>query len=104
MQGQFSRAERLLTRPFPLGPPKTTKPILSMNGSMSQPPLSGKGKGKEKETPLSNPMTMPRLPMDAAAMISIPEDINADVTRLVDVSVACRYLAAQCQVRTGTYM
>jgi hypothetical protein len=31
-------------------------------------------------------------------MIEVPEELQERVSRLVDMSVACRYLAAQCQV------
>jgi len=43
-------------------------------------------------------MSMPRLPMGPGGMIEVPEDMQDGVSRLVDMSVACRYLAAQCQV------
>jgi hypothetical protein len=36
--------------------------------------------------------------MGPGGMIEIPEDMEGGVSRLVDMSVACRYLAAQCQV------
>ncbi|KAH7884628.1 hypothetical protein F5I97DRAFT_1938027 [Phlebopus sp. FC_14] len=52
MTHEYSRAERLLTRPFP---------------------------------------------------ILLPEEPQESVSKLVDLSVACRYLAAQCQVRQGNW-
>lgn len=44
-------------------------------------------------------LSMPRLPMGPGGMIELPEDMQDRVSRLVDMSVACRYLAALCQVR-----
>lgn len=81
MTHQYSRAERLLTRPFPTPPPKH----------------SPKGKGRERDA--SQPLTTGvRLPMGPVGMIEVPEELQESVSRLVDLSVACRYLAAQCQV------
>nr|GAT60873.1 predicted protein [Mycena chlorophos] len=84
MTHQYSRAERLLTRPFPTTPPKRPSPLT--NGHI--------GKGKEREIP------MQRLPL---GLVDVSEDMQRDVSRLVDMSVACRYLAAQCQVRQGNW-
>ncbi|KAI6035689.1 cell division control protein 16 [Pisolithus marmoratus] len=77
---QYSRAERLLTRPFPVVVPN--------------------GKGKEIEAQAGS---MPRLPMGPAGLVKLPEELHPSVSRLVDMSVACRYLAAQCQVRQGNW-
>jgi anaphase-promoting complex subunit 6 len=41
--------------------------------------------------------------MGPGGMIAIPEDMLDGVSRLVDMSVACRYLAAQCMVRQGNW-
>ncbi|TFK75155.1 TPR-like protein [Pluteus cervinus] len=101
MTHQYSRAERLLTRPFPTSP--TRRPPISppaTNGHL--PSFSVKGKGKEREHP-PPPLSMPRLPVGPGGMIEIPEDMQESVSRLVDMSVACRYLAAQCQVRQGNW-
>ncbi|KAJ7274524.1 hypothetical protein B0H12DRAFT_1089105 [Mycena haematopus] len=97
MTHQYSRAERLLTRPFPTSPPNrpSTPPPPLTNGHL----LSAKGKGRD--TP--HPMVMPRLPMGPGGIIEVPEDMQKGVSRLVDMSVACRYLAAQCQVRQGNW-
>lgn len=46
---------------------------------------------------------MPRLPMGPGGMIELPEEMQDRVSRLVDMSVACRYLAALCQVRQGNW-
>ncbi|KAI6013046.1 hypothetical protein EDC04DRAFT_2609437 [Pisolithus marmoratus] len=77
---QYSRAERLLTRPFPVVVPN--------------------GKGKEIEAQAGS---VPRLPMGPAGLVKLPEELHPSVSRLVDMSVACRYLAAQCQVRQGNW-
>jgi len=99
MTHQYSRAERLLTRPFPTSPPKrpSSPPPPLTNGHLSHLP-STKGKGREREIPQPPSMSMPRLPMGPGGMIEVPEDMQDGVSRLVDMSVACRYLAAQCQV------
>jgi anaphase-promoting complex subunit 6 len=96
MTHQYSRAERLLMRPFPTSPPKrlSASPPLT-NGHLPHGP-SLKGKSRE----IGNPQLpgMSRLPLGPGGMIEIPEDMQDGVSRLVDMSVACRYLAAQCQV------
>ena len=96
MTHQYSRAERLLTRPFPTAPPRRqSTPVPSTNGHLFP---SAKGKGREQDPPQLMQMQMPRLPMGPAGMIEVPEELQERVSRLVDMSVACRYLAAQCQV------
>lgn len=107
MTHQYARAERLLTRPFSTIIPKAQG--ATVNGherdaaddaTMGSLTADTKGKRKE-EDPLSN--LMPRLPMGDAGMMQIPEQLQDSVSRLVDMSVACRYLAAQCQVRQGNW-
>ncbi|KAM6504448.1 cell division control protein 16 [Amanita muscaria] len=96
---QYSRAEQLLTRPFPTCPPKSPKILKSvMNGDVS--PV--KGKAREHDQSQFYPDT-PRLPAGPGGMIEISEELQDRVSRLVDMSVACRYLAAQCQVRQGNW-
>ena len=53
-----------------------------------------KGKGREVE---------PRLPVGPTAMIDVAAEQQEGVSRLVDMSVVCRYLAAQCLVRQGKW-
>lgn len=104
MTHQYSRAERLLTRPFSTATSKYAAPDPPVpNGhGYPLPNLSSIGttaanaKGKGKEMPLPSPV--PRLPMGPGGMIEVPEEMQEGVSRLVDMSVACRYLAAQCQV------
>ena len=107
MTHQYSRAERLLTRPFPTKNQTAEPPYLngfdhSMAGTSSVRPFSVDTKGKGKETqPQLEPSS--RLPMGPAGLIKLPETLQENVSRLVDMSVACRYLAAQCQVRQGNW-
>ena len=100
MTHQYSRAERLLMRPFPTSPPKRlfASPPLT-NGHLPGPSV----KGKTREQGHPHPPGMFRLPVGPGGMIEIPEDMQDGVSRLVDMSVACRYLAAQCQVRIIDY-
>ncbi|KAF9565181.1 TPR-like protein [Agrocybe pediades] len=101
MTHQYSRAERLLTRPFPTSSskvPQTTVPPL--NGHASHFQSTTKGKGREYDVSQLM-LSMPRLPMGPGGLIELPEEMQDKVSRLVDMSVACRYLAALCQVRQG---
>lgn len=106
MTHQYSRAERLLTRPFPIKnqtaePPYPNGFDHSMAGSVARPFFpDNKGKGKETQP---QPEPSFRLPMGPAGLIKLPEALQENVSRLVDMSVACRYLAAQCQVRQGNW-
>lgn len=107
MTHQYARAERLLTRPFPTGPPKARgmtvnghEQVIANDTTMGSLNLDAKGKGKEEDHYSS---LMPRLPIGDAGMMQIPERLQDSVSRLVDMSVACRYLAAQCQVRQGNW-
>lgn len=103
---QYSRAERLLTRPFPAV--TAIRPDGANESNHSMEVLSGirdishgpKGKGKEPDT---HEISTSRLPMGPAGLIKLSEDAQPKVSRLVDISVACRYLAAQCQVRQGNW-
>lgn len=116
LKHEYSRAERLLTRPFPTTPPKTG-PFVSINGGPSQPPFApaaanAKGKGREMPPPLTTGLEadgllapgVQRLPMGPGEMIDVAIQYEeGGVSRLVDMSVACRYLAAQCQMRQGKW-
>ncbi|KAF8632216.1 hypothetical protein AX15_001974 [Amanita polypyramis BW_CC] len=99
MTHQYSRAEQLLTRPFPMSPPKPPNHLKpTTNGHVN----TAKGKFREQDEPqLNTPST--RLPVGPGSMIEVPEVFQDRVSRLVDMSVACRYLAAQCQVRQGDW-
>lgn len=106
MTHQYSRAERLLTRPFPAvvpsQPGETNGDVHPMRGVSGMGSVSFDPKGKSKEIDLQVGLT-PRLPMGPAGLVRLPEELQARVSRLVDMSVACRYLAAQCQVRQGNW-
>jgi anaphase-promoting complex subunit 6 len=81
MTHQYSRAERLLTRPFSTSP---------------SPNLQTKGKSRETETHY-------RLPVGPSGMLQVPEHLQEGVSRLVDMSIQCRNLAALCQIRQGNW-
>ena len=100
MTHQYSRAERLLTRPFSIIPTTCAVPEPHMPNGSSIGNIAVSAKGKGKGIPQSS--SVPRLPMGPGGMIEVPEEMQESVSRLVDMSVACRYLAAQCQVRVDT--
>ncbi|KAI0787967.1 TPR-like protein [Fomes fomentarius] len=115
LKHEYSRAERLLTRPFPTTPPRTG-PVGSIKNGTFQPPFApasanAKGKGREMPPPpmgvLGTPTTLApgvqRLPVGPGEMIDVAIELEEGVSRLVDMSVACRYLAAQCQMRQGKW-
>ncbi|KAF8807066.1 TPR-like protein [Phlegmacium glaucopus] len=102
MTHQYSRAERLLTRPFPTTlPRKPQSPPPVVNGHTSH-FQSSKGKGRDHDVSQLM-LSMPRLPMGPGGIIEVPEEMQDRISRLVDMSVACRYLAAQFQVRQGNW-
>jgi anaphase-promoting complex subunit 6 len=137
MTHQYSRAERLLTRPFPLTPPPDTPfpshsrshiPPLGIFSSTSSMPLtngaanvhssqmnSQRGQGIEPASVQTRPNLQSQTAVDPmripiqypgihhgqlARLIAELGGVGgqADMSRLVDMSIACRYLAAQCQV------
>ena len=54
--------------------------------------------------PAPNVPSQTRLPIGGPGeMINATAESSEGVSRLVDMSVACRYLAAQCQVRQGKW-
>ena len=98
MTHQYSRAERLLTRPFPTSTSKRVSvPPEPINGHVPD-VFSSKGKSREQDPPQPTPVSIPRFPVGSGGMIEVPQEMQERVSRLVDMSVACRYLAAQCQV------
>jgi anaphase-promoting complex subunit 6 len=105
---QYSRAERLLTRPFPTNPPPLPRAAGFSNGGFEVFPPLKNGKGKARETGLlfqpTDDLFETRLPVGGAGeLFNVVGDRADSVSRLVDMSVACRYLAAQCQVRQGKW-
>ncbi|KAF9036148.1 hypothetical protein BJ165DRAFT_1354578 [Panaeolus papilionaceus] len=106
MTQQYSRAERLLTRPFPMSSSKKIPgpvPSNPQNGHNMMPFPTMKGKGRDHDVSQLM-LSQPRLPMGPGGMIDIPVEMQDRVSRLVDMSVACRYLAALCQVRQGNWV
>ncbi|TFK40039.1 hypothetical protein BDQ12DRAFT_481499 [Crucibulum laeve] len=95
---QYSRAERLLTRPFPS---KSAKPPFFPTNASTNGAFIGKGKAREEEM---QPVVMPRIPTGAVGLIQAAEQSQDTLSRLVDMSLACRYLAAQCQLRQGQWI
>ena len=75
-----------------------------MNGHAA---MNTNSKGKEKEIPFpvppQNAPIMERLPIGPSEQIDIAARQMDGVSRLVDMSVACRYLCSQCQVRQGKW-
>ncbi|KAJ2914496.1 hypothetical protein MD484_g5905, partial [Candolleomyces efflorescens] len=128
MTHQYARAHRLLTRPFPVSPTNKSSPNSNAspsknpnntttstsggpNGNSSMhmhtgtqlfpsTPFDTKGKSRESLNPLAMPS---RLPVGAAGLVDVPETLLEQTSRLVDMSLACRYLAAQCMVRSGKW-
>ena len=43
------------------------------------------------------------MPVGTAGLVEVPEPLLDNTSRLVDMSLACRYLAAQCMVRSGKW-
>jgi anaphase-promoting complex subunit 6 len=82
MTHRYSRAEHLLTHPFSTKPPGV--------------PFDVKGKAREPAIPS-------RLPVGPTAMFDATAEQQEGVSHLVDMSVVCRYLAAQCLVRQGKW-
>ncbi|TFK46093.1 TPR-like protein [Heliocybe sulcata] len=81
MADQFSRAETLLTRPFPIRPDQ----------------------GPNQHSPMNGHHPLTSLPTGMGGAIETTAQGRSDVARLVDLSVACRYLAAQCQFQQGKW-
>ena len=103
MTHQYSRAERLLTRPFPTTSPKKPQSPPPVANGHTPHFQSGKGKGRDYDASQVL-LSIPRLPVGPGGVIEVSEEMQDRVSRLVDMSVACRYLAAQCQVRCSLYI
>ncbi|KAF8515403.1 TPR-like protein [Hysterangium stoloniferum] len=103
MTHQYSRAERLLTRPFPLtSPPDKPFPL---HNAKEYALGSAHSQSQMMVDPVRLPTQYPDIQRDQFAGIGndLMGDVHADMSRLVDMSIACRYLAAQCQVRQGKW-
>ncbi|TFK21162.1 TPR-like protein [Coprinopsis marcescibilis] len=101
MTHQYARAYRLLTRPFPVKKqPVPASPTL--NGTHLFSPNKGKAREIQVDAERSI-VTMPRLPMGSGGLVQVPELLQEQTSRLVDENLPCRYLAAQCMVRSGKW-
>lgn len=117
---QYSRAERLLIRPFP----ENSENSILINGNDQHEMFSHldilgrqgdreKGKGRELGAPRRPILPELMAPgMDLAPSNRLPmgigptdliTDQNEGTVMLVDLSVSCRYLAALCQIRQGKW-
>lgn len=105
MNQNYARAEQLLTRPFVIPTPsddvkgKSKEDPRTSNGTVT--PGAGLGGGLTGHLdPVGlNGMGAP-LTSGFFGGIEVPMDAPTGVvSKLVDMSVACRYLAAQCMVR-----
>lgn len=112
---QYSRAERLLTRPFNDDEAPTLNGEPSFPDGFSDEQMKMRGLAKGGPTlpfsRMAQPLPEP-LQFDAALppfrLPGEPDDIRIGTKdegscTLVDLSVACRYLAAQCQIRQGKW-
>lgn len=111
MTHQYARAEQLLVRAFPTptvnhdvtkfpltnGHPYPLVQFSTVHPNIAA--LSNKGKGREVPEPISPPKRGVRLPVGPSSMVNAAVEYPNGASRLVDMSVACRYLAALCQVR-----
>jgi len=110
MTHQYARAEQLLIRAFPTPTVNHDVTKFPLTNGHAYPlvqfstvhpniaALSGKGKAREVPEPVSPPNHGVRLPVGPSSMVNAAVEYPNGASRLVDMSVACRYLAALCQV------
>lgn len=111
MTHQYARAEQLLVRAFPTPAVNHDVTKFPLTNGHAYPlvqfstvhpniaALSNKGKGREMPEPKSPSKIGIRLPVGPSSMVNAAVEYPNGASRLVDMSVACRYLAALCQVR-----
>jgi len=111
MTHQYARAEQLLIRAFPTPAVNHDVTKFPLTNGHTYPlvqfstvhpniaALSGKGKAREVPEPVSPSKRGIRLPVGPSSMVNAAVEYPSGASRLVDMSVACRYLAALCQVR-----
>lgn len=111
MTHQYARAEQLLVRAFPAPAVNHDVTKFPLTNGHAYPlvqfstvhpniaALSNKGKGREMPEPVSPSKRGVRLPVGPSSMVNAAVEYPNGASRLVDMSVACRYLAALCQVR-----
>jgi hypothetical protein len=110
MTHQYARAEQLLIRAFPAPTVNHDVTKFPLTNGHAYPlvqfstvhpniaALSGKGKAREVPEPVSPSKPGMRLPVGPSSMVNAAVEYPNGASRLVDMSVACRYLAALCQV------
>ena len=110
MTHQYARAEQLLIRAFPTAAVNHDVTKFPLTNGHAYPlvqfstvhpniaALSGKGKAREISEPVSPSKRGMRLPVGPSSMVNAAVEYPSGASRLVDMSVACRYLAALCQV------
>jgi anaphase-promoting complex subunit 6 len=111
MTHQYARAEQLLVRAFPIPTVNHDVTKFPLTNGHAYPvvqfstvhpniaALSNKGKGRQMPEPVSPSKIGMRLPVGPSSMVNAAVEYPNGASRLVDMSVACRYLAALCQVR-----
>ena len=111
MTHQYARAEQLLIRAFPTPAVNHDVTKFPLTNGHAYPlvqfstvhpniaALSGKGKAREVPELVSPSRRGIRLPVGPSSMVNAAVEYPSGASRLVDMSVACRYLAALCQVR-----
>ena len=111
MTHQYARAEQLLIRAFPTSAVNHDVTKFPLTNGRAYPlvqfstvhpniaALSSKGKAREVPEPVSPSKRGMRLPVGPSSMVNAAVEYPNGASRLVDMSVACRYLAALCQVR-----
>ena len=111
MTHQYARAEQLLIRAFPTPAVNHDLTKFPLTNGHAYPlvqfstvhpniaALSGKGKAREVPEHVSPVKYGVRLPVGPSSMVNAAVEYPNGASRLVDMSVACRYLAALCQVR-----
>ena len=110
MTHQYARAEQLLVRAFPTPTVNHDVTKFPLTNGHAYPlvqfstvhpniaALSSKGKAREVPEPVPPPKFGVRLPVGPSSMVNAAVEYPNGASRLVDMSVACRYLAALCQV------
>ncbi|KAF6754373.1 cell division control protein 16 [Ephemerocybe angulata] len=114
LQLPFSNPQSQSQHPGLLFPAGTSTPAPSAEHHLNGATNNGKGKHRESIASFlfgsndesdrpQGPMSMARLPVGPAGLVDVPEPLLDRTSRLVDMSLACRYLAAQCMVRSGKW-
>ncbi|KZS94278.1 TPR-like protein, partial [Sistotremastrum niveocremeum HHB9708] len=103
MMHRYARAERILTRPFPLPDSKPPDKSVHTNGNPASQPPAFPSLASTSMYPINEQPPMWKGKGKEEVLTLDPLDEDEDASRLVDMSVACRYLAAQCLVSQGKW-